>query len=83
MSSDYTPTTEDVRVRYALDRGAAVQRPYFPALADFDRWLAAERARVWDEAMEATAAAVWAESPGTFKPPWTWIEPTNPYKETP
>lgn len=53
MTEEYTPTTEDVRVRYALDRGEAIRRPYSTSLADFDRWLNQVKAEAWDEAREA------------------------------
>ena len=58
--TEYTPTDVDVQVRYALDRGSAIQRPYSTALADFDRWLAAHDAelteRVRSETLKAAAA---------------------------
>ena len=54
--TEYTPTDVDVRVRYALDRGSAIQRPYSTALADFDRWLAAHDAEL-TERVRAEALA--------------------------
>lgn len=54
--SDYTPTTDEARIAWAMQ--CADERATGPAErilvaiqadAGFDRWLAAERARVWDE----------------------------------
>lgn len=77
---EYTPTTEDVRTRYALDRGTAIGRPYSVARADFDRWLAESYRKAWDAGfMEASRRyADWLlkhdiDIPG--------ITGTNPYKE--
>lgn len=76
---DYTPTTEEVRKAYIGNRWSLDQEFERLAGPEFDRWLAAERARVWDEAVEATAAAIWSDP---RRPRWTWTLPDNPYKET-
>lgn len=52
MSDTYTPSTDDVRDAYA-ERGSSHldRRKWYTKLrfARFDRWLAAERARIWAE----------------------------------
>lgn len=52
--SDYTPTTEYVREEFTygaqdLDMDGNVVVSFVEAGAQFDRWLARERAAVWDE----------------------------------
>lgn len=97
-TDNYTPTTEEVRWGWwsLLLEGAASSAALEDAgweeersLAQFDRWLAAERTKAWDEGYEA--AARFHESP---KGHWqnnhpragirTWIAdpaPKNPYRE--
>lgn len=46
MSDEYTPTTEEVRRHWgiAVDLHRRAER-----LAEFDAWLAEEKAKAWDE----------------------------------
>lgn len=64
--SEYTPTTEDVAFYYeGPDMDAAERR------AEFDRWLAGERAKAWDEGFCV------GERSGARE------DPLNPYTENP
>jgi hypothetical protein len=74
MSEPYTPTTEDVLIQYAGSRFANGYGEHNRANreAEFDRWLASEKAKAWDEG--ATAEAHGAG----FEPA---LE-LNPYRET-
>lgn len=61
--SDYTPTTEEVREAY-LDRkdfedalSFIERRGDEVAAAEFDRWLAANNAKVWQEGVAAQCEA--------------------------
>lgn len=63
MSDDYTPTTETVRGAYQfvaqeVDWDGNVVVSVDEAGAQFDRWLAAERARVEAEVRERIAAEI-------------------------
>jgi hypothetical protein len=52
VSDEYTPTTDEIRDGYWINDGGISDEA--DALA-FDRWLAAERARIWDEGFGACA----------------------------
>lgn len=48
--TEYTPTTEEVRYAYGIGRNETWLDDGSKPLPQFDRWLEAERARIWDEA---------------------------------
>lgn len=50
--SDYTPTTEEVRLEYMAVRWGKNDTVSFDARAEFDRWLAARDAEVAAKAYE-------------------------------
>ena len=57
MTTDYTPSTEDVRARYHL-AGVSDTTPQFlidmgrkVCYDEFDRWLRAVKAEAWNEAL--------------------------------
>ena len=75
-TDNYTPKTDAVRRSYWYNTSAsdsAVQSD-----AEFDRWLAAERAKAWDESM--TTADIWYQERLAGIPP-TGRYPANPYRE--
>lgn len=61
MSDDFTPTTDDVRNYYAGWVDERSSDSVDEAYAEFDRWLAGERARVLREAA-ALAARLWTRT---------------------
>jgi len=71
-TDNYTPTTEQVRRSYWYNTSDS----YSAALSDaeFDRWLAAERAKAWDE---GKAEMIRYQQGGKTKVPY----PANPYRE--
>lgn len=74
-TDNYTPTTEQVRRSYWYNTSDS----YSAALSDaeFDRWLAAERAKAWDEGRESLAADI--ASP--LLDNMTKRQTKNPYRE--
>ena len=74
-TSEYTPTTDDVRERYAEDyepnNGFVLRgdRDY----AEFDRWLRTVKAEAWEEGRRSSAIYY----PDEKRTEW----PTNPYRE--
>ena len=60
--SDYTPTTDEVRDRYAWGRSDVGYVSYDEAEAEFDQWLAEHDAKVKADALR-DAAEAWAEDP--------------------
>lgn len=71
-TDNYTPKTDAVRRSYWYNTSAsdsAVQSD-----AEFDRWLAAERAKAWDE---GKAEMIRYQQGGKTKVPY----PANPYRE--
>ena len=46
--SEYTPTTEEVKIKYRLSSGNGVESP-----AEFDRWLDSIKAEAWREGAES------------------------------
>jgi len=75
-TNNYTPTTEQVRRSYWYNTSDS----YSAALSDaeFDRWLAAERAKAWDEGRESLAADI--ASP--LLDNMTKRQTKNPYRDT-
>ena len=59
--SDYTPTTDEVRDRYAWGRSDVGYVSYDEAEAEFDLWLVAHDATVRAEERERIAQAIKAE----------------------
>ena len=57
--SDYTPTTDEVRDRYAWGRSDVGYVSYDEAEAEFNQWLAAHDAKVKADALR-DAAEAWA-----------------------
>ena len=75
-TDNYTPTTNRVRSIYgtywsSVNPGEADQESFG---AEFDRWLAAERAKAWDE---GKAEMIRYQQGGKTKVPY----PANPYRE--
>jgi len=62
LRDDYTPTTNNVRDSWVMDHGdgyATVEQNMNEAVsAQFNRWLARERAAAWDEGVKAAAEFV-------------------------
>ena len=51
---DYTPTTQEVREVYAWEDNYPYEGEHSPERAAwFDRWLNAERARIWEQCAQA------------------------------
>lgn len=75
-----TPTTEQVRAEWV--RGMVPGVPVLVDRADlaFARWLAAERAAVWDEAIDA-ARTVIGRGKGTYEADIDLLTLPNPYRE--
>jgi hypothetical protein len=86
--SDYTPTTDEVRNNMAWGVIVAMHMPKLAgevewpapgvrdvAKAQFDAWLASERARIWDEGYDAGERDVLAHV--TFDEPCI----PNPYRD--
>ena len=46
--SEYTPTTEEVKIKYCLASGNRVETP-----DEFDRWLNSIKAEAWEEGAES------------------------------
>lgn len=77
MSTEYTPTTGEVRAFYVA--GIPPHRASVPeGNAEFDRWLAAHdramKVEVWDEGAKAMMYAVAEKQSVSF------IAPHNPYR---
>lgn len=74
--SGFTPSTEQVRAGYADDPVAEWHSPDTystkPAERAFDRWLAAERAKAWDEGYLAGVRDLTPNAP---------LGGDNPYRE--
>ena len=66
MTEQYTPTTEQVRRAYEIDRVTryANIEPHEPK-AEFYRWLAEVKAEAWNEGRDAEAATWNTEIAGT------------------
>ena len=60
--SDYTPSTDEVRDRYAWGRSDVGYVSYDEAEAEFNQWLAEHDAKVKADALR-DAAEAWAEDP--------------------
>lgn len=57
MTTEYTPSTEEVRELYWAVSGTP--RRDSQSWDEFDRWLNEERAKVWDEAIQETYRCGW------------------------
>lgn len=67
MSEPYTPTTNEVRA------WAVLASPLTEA--EFDAWLAAEKAKAWDEGFNKAGRWLLHSEPSPD------VAPTNPYRE--
>ena len=47
--SDYTPTTEEVRLAYWNGRKFSLENHDINNIAEFDRWLAEVKSQAWEE----------------------------------
>lgn len=77
MSTDYTPTTDDARDRYADARvgvgewtrfDESVKRAVEDAYAEFDRWLAQVKAEAFEAGVRSAVDAVNSTPPSNLKP---------------
>jgi hypothetical protein len=55
VSEPYTPTTDEVRLGYVGPHSAHAEQARLNREAEFDRWLASEKAKAWDEGATAEA----------------------------
>jgi len=62
MRKPYTPTTEEIRTAYVLMRSTGRAKVLGDMLAEFDRWLNTERARIRAEVAEEVQE--WADRRG-------------------
>lgn len=79
--SEYTPSTKQVRDGYRYDPEAEYRDPITPHHEingrAFDRWLASERARIWDEGAQWAAVELGAIGQVENQ----WVAPSdNPYR---
>ena len=75
--TDYTPTTQEVRGKYATHQGARYRGQKYLDLrrAEFDRWLNEVKAEAWDEGFTDGInhdLGDWDNAPAIIK---------NPYRE--
>lgn len=73
--SDYTPTTDEVRQSYVTDDHD--RHMVLDPSAEFDRWLAAERARIWDEGWDTRVTEDFKQAADRTHP----ITRANPYRK--
>ena len=79
--SEYTPDTEEVKIKYRLASGNGFEAP-----AEFDRWLNSIKAEAWDEGAKAgldTGLAIAEnvhEHGGTLDLSTIPNAPDNPYR---
>lgn len=77
-----TPTTEQVRQGYVFSWSGGLRDEYHPdGTAEFDRWLASEKAKAWNEGYDARLEGDNAMDARD----WETVErcETNPYEPTP
>lgn len=75
--SEYTPTTEEVREKFAQDEYGVPKGRW---LDEFDRWLAEHDRQVAEKAWERAEFAFERAHNADMLEPWKHV-PDNPYRE--
>jgi hypothetical protein len=74
-SSPYTPTTDEVCLGYVGPHSAHAEQSRLNREAEFDRWLASEKAKAWDEGFNKAGRWLLHGEPSPD------VAPANPYRE--
>lgn len=82
--SEYTPSTEEVRIAYNHWGKYPEFAPddFDVTEAEFDRWLASERARIWDESSKSIQGELRKTWPRYRFPATVARRVPNPYRKS-